>query len=167
VIPLTLMTVVSVLVFGPLTGGLYALCGAWLGAIAGYGAGHLLGRDAIRRLAGSRLNSLSRRLAKRGILTVIAVRLLPVAPFTVVNLVAGASHIRLRDFALGNAVGLLPGTLATAAFVDSVADAIRSPSVTELAVVGAIIGTILAAGWALRTWLRRLSAPSGSGSAGR
>jgi phospholipase D1/2 len=167
VIPLTLMTVVSVLVFGPWTGGLYALCGAWLGSIAGYGAGHLLGRDAIRRLAGSRLNSLSRRLAKRGILTVIAVRLLPVAPFTVVNLVAGASHIRLRDFALGNAVGLLPGTLATAAFVDSVADAIRSPSVTELAVVGAIIGTILAAGWALRTWLRRLSAPSGSGSAGR
>jgi phospholipase D1/2 len=157
VLPLTLMTVVSVLVFGPWTGGLYALAGAWLGALAGYGAGNLLGRDIIRRLAGARLNSLSRRLAKRGVLTVVAARLLPVAPFTIVNLVAGASHIRFRDFAVGNLIGLIPGTLATAAFVDSVADAIRTPSVSEIALVGAILSAIVLAGWGLRSWLRRLS----------
>ena len=37
-------------------------------------------------------------LAKRGLLTMLAVHIIPVAPFTIINLVAGASHIRFRDF---------------------------------------------------------------------
>jgi uncharacterized membrane protein YdjX (TVP38/TMEM64 family) len=36
----------------------------------------------------------------------------PVAPYTVVNLAAGASHIGFRDFALGTLLGIAPGTLA-------------------------------------------------------
>ncbi len=157
VVPLTLMIVASVLVFGPWAGGLYAWIGACLGALAGYLIGQHLGRDLVRRFAGKRLNALSSRLARRGVLAVVAVRMLPVAPFTIVNLVAGASHIRLRDFAIGNAIGLAPGTVAIAVFVDSVADAIRRPSLEELAIVAGVLAFILAAGWALRSWLRRLS----------
>ena len=66
----------------------------------------------MRRYAGERLNSVSRKLSERGLLTIITLRIVPVAPFTVINLVAGASHIRLRDFALGTLVDLLPGVFA-------------------------------------------------------
>jgi hypothetical protein len=76
----------SRLALGPLPGFVYGLIGSLSGAALTYGIGHALGRDAVRRLAGSRLNSLSRRLARRGLL---AVRVIPVAPCTVVNLVAG------------------------------------------------------------------------------
>ena len=41
---------------------------------------------------------------------VITLRIVPVAPFTVVNLVAGASHISFRDFALGTLLGMLAGS---------------------------------------------------------
>ncbi|MEX0959430.1 MAG: VTT domain-containing protein [Burkholderiales bacterium] len=163
-VPLTLMIVASVLVFGPFIGGLYALCGGWLGSIAGYGIGSGLGRSSIRRLAGARLNTISRRLAKRGVVTVAAARLLPVAPFTIVNMVAGASHIRFRDFAIGSAIGLLPGTIAVALFVETVASAVRTPSMFEVAMVAAVLLAILGGSWTLRVWLRRLSNSADSGA---
>ena len=42
-----------------------------------------------------------------------AVRLVPVAPFTIVNLLAGAGHVRFRDFMIGTAVGMTPGIILT------------------------------------------------------
>ena len=74
----------------------------------------------MRRLAGSRLNRITRRLAKKGVMAIAVVRLLPIAPFSVVNAVAGASHIRLRDFMLGTALGMAPGIIVTVIFVDRV-----------------------------------------------
>ena len=50
---------------------------------------------------GPRLNRIRRGIVRRGVLAVAAVRLVPIAPFTVVNLVAGASRIPLLDFVLG------------------------------------------------------------------
>jgi len=55
------------------------------------------------------------------------VRLLPIAPFSVVNAVAGASHIRLREFLLGTALGMLPGIFAIVVFVDRVTAAVTDP----------------------------------------
>jgi uncharacterized membrane protein YdjX (TVP38/TMEM64 family) len=60
-----------------------------LSALLSFGIGHRLGHQTVRRLAGSRLEQLSQRLARQGLLTVIAVRIIPVAPFTVINLIAG------------------------------------------------------------------------------
>ena len=37
--------------------------------------------------------------------------MLPIAPFSIVNVVAGASHIRWSDFLLGTVIGLLPGII--------------------------------------------------------
>ncbi|MDZ7809559.1 MAG: hypothetical protein U5L11_04595 [Arhodomonas sp.] len=37
----------------------------------------------------------------------IVVSLLPLAPFTVTNLVAGAFHLRFRDYMLGTLIGIL------------------------------------------------------------
>ena len=45
------------------------------------------------------------------------VRNLPVAPFTIVNMVAGASHIKLGDFLLGTALGMAPGIVAIMVFI--------------------------------------------------
>lgn len=91
-----------------------------LSALLSFGIDHRLGHQTVRRLAGSRLEQLSQRLARQGLLTVIAVHIIPVAPFTVINLIAGASPIRLRDFLLGTVAGMLPGLLGIAIFIDQV-----------------------------------------------
>ena len=87
-----------------------------------------------RRLSfGERIGRLSHRgaleqLARRGVLAVIAVRLVPVAPFAIVNMIAGASHIRLRDLLLGTAVGMTPGTVAMMIFMEQIMVALKQPS---------------------------------------
>jgi uncharacterized membrane protein YdjX (TVP38/TMEM64 family) len=120
---------VTGIVFGPFFGAVYALAGAIASAVVTYGIGRRLGRDTVRRLAGSRLNRISQQLARRGIFAVALVRMLPLAPYTVVNIVAGASHISLRDFLIGTAIGMLPGILATVVFVDRIVEAMRNPGV--------------------------------------
>jgi len=113
-VPVTLLIVATSLVFGPVTTVVYALSGILASAAVTFALGRILGRDLVRRLAGRRLNRLSRRVARRGVWAVCALRLLPVAPFSAVNMVAGVSHLGFRDFMAGTLLGVLPGVVAIA-----------------------------------------------------
>jgi uncharacterized membrane protein YdjX (TVP38/TMEM64 family) len=92
-----------------------------------------------------------RAMARQGVLAMALVRNLPVAPFGLVNLIAGASHIHFRDYLLGTALGMLPGVLAITLLGDSLGRLIRQPSWTNVLLALAVIGCILLAAW----WLRR------------
>lgn len=153
--PLTILIIVCVLVLGPWQGFVYSLLGALLSAMLTYGLGHLLGRDIVRRLAGKKIGELNRRLARRGLLTIIFVRIIPVAPFTVINLIAGASHIRFRDFAIGSAIGLLPGILGMSLFMDRLAATIQKPDLPAFAMLAAVIAAIVVSGWSFWRWEER------------
>lgn len=151
-VPVMLLIAATGIVFGLFPGALYALAGTLCAAAAGYGVGAALGREAVRKLLGRRINRLSRRIARRGIIAMIVIRLLPLAPFGVVNLVCGASHIRLRDYLLGTLAGILPGILLTTAFAHNLALAIRKPSGETLGVL--LIVVLLLLGFAIG--IRRL-----------
>ena len=152
VVPVTLLVVVAALAFGPVQGFMYGLVGSVLSAVLLYAVGHALGRNTVRRLAGSRLNRLSKRLGERGIIAITVLRMLPVAPFSVVNLVAGASHIKFRDFVIGTVLGLLPGIIAINFFVDRVGATFQNPGIgSALALVAVVLLIALGAIW-LRRW---------------
>ncbi len=146
IVPVTAIIVVTVLAFGPILGFFYALLGMTASALLTFWMGYLLGRQWIRRLAGSRLSHLSRRLAQKGVLAVVLIRLVPVAPFTIVNLVAGASHIRFRDFALGTVLGEVPGLLVLALFIDRVSETVRHPSVMSVTMLVGVVLFLFMAG---------------------
>ncbi len=143
-VPVTVLIVATGVVFGPLLGGLYALLGAVLSAAVTYAIGRQLGRDTVRRLAGRRLNRITRRLAKKGMLAIAVLRLLPIAPFSVVNAVVGASRIRARDFLLGTAIGMAPGIAATVIFVDRVTAAVTDPGVGTFSAVAGLAALLIA-----------------------
>lgn len=153
-VPLTLLIALTVAIYGGLHGGALAFAGAMASASAGYALGRNLGRDIVRRYAGRRLNALSRRLAKRGLLAVLLVRLLPIAPFAVVNVVGGATHLNWRDFLLGTALGLLPGLLLTSAFIDRAIAAIRAPGPGSIALLALLVVVITASIFAVQRKLR-------------
>jgi uncharacterized membrane protein YdjX (TVP38/TMEM64 family) len=144
---------------------LYSFAGALLSAGVVYATGRRLGRDAVRRLAGQRLNRLSRRLARRGLLAIVLVRLVPVAPFSIINAVAGASHIGWRDFLLGSAIGLLPGILMTSAFVDRALEAVRHPGPKAFLALAAVVTVIVAGAWFVQRKLDRAAVGGPAGPA--
>lgn len=152
-VPITLLIAVTGIVFGPLFGAIYAIAGALLSAAVTYGIGRWLGRETVRRLVGARINRLSRRIAKRGILAMLVVRLLPVAPFTIVNIIAGASDIRFRDYMIGTLLGITPGAVITVTFVHHLAEAVRNPSMGTVAVLGLTAALLIGSAVLLQRWL--------------
>jgi uncharacterized membrane protein YdjX (TVP38/TMEM64 family) len=79
--------------------------------------------------------------------------MLPIAPFSIVNVVAGASHIRWSDFLLGTVIGLLPGVLAMTFFVDRALAVIREPGPGTFALLGIAAAVIIALVAVLRRML--------------
>ncbi|NIG06769.1 hypothetical protein F3J13_30825, partial [Burkholderia sp. Tr-849] len=155
-VPVTLLITATGLVFGAWPGVAYAAVGTMAAAAANYGIGRWLGRDAVRRLAGARANRLSEHIGRRGVLAMAVLRLLPIAPFTVVNLVAGASHIGLRDYLVGTAIGMLPGIVLTVTFAHQLTAALSHPrpgAFAWLAAIGlALVGVSVLLVRVLRRW---------------
>ncbi len=153
VFPVTLMIIATGLAFGAILGFAYALLGVELSAVVMYVIGQHLGHDTIRRLSHRWLARASRRLARQGLLAVVLLHIVPVAPFTVVNLIAGASHIRFRDFVLGTLLGMIPGTLALTLFSDQVAATIQAPDAMRISTLLALAVAIGIGTWTLSRWL--------------
>ncbi|MEZ4334753.1 MAG: VTT domain-containing protein [Myxococcota bacterium] len=134
-VPITLLIVATGLVFGAWQGFAYALLGAEVSALAAYAVGRWLGRRGIERVSERWIGRISRRIARQGFLAVVTLRFVPIAPYTVVNLMAGASHIRFRDFALGTLIGLAPGTLLLTVFAGQLETTLGSPTAMRVALL--------------------------------
>jgi phospholipase D1/2 len=161
--PRPLLTLFAVAAFGAWHGFAYAFGGILIAAMATYALGLRLDRQAVRRIARGKLNRLSEVMRHRGLPAMTAVRLVPVAPFAVVNVVAGAIRIRPVHFILGSAIGIVPGTLFATVFGDQLITGLRDPRSINpwlLATLAVIAGVLAAATWLLRRWL--VAASSGS-----
>ncbi|MCA1323864.1 VTT domain-containing protein [Herbaspirillum sp. alder98] len=153
-VPITVLIAVAGVVFGPMMGGLYAIAGVLLSAALGFVLGNWLGHDALRQMLGPRINNLSRRFAQRGIAAMAVIRLLPIAPFTVVNVVAGASHLGLRDYMIGTFAGMAPGIVLTVMFSHNLAEAIRHPSLQSVLVLVAVTAALMLTAFGLQKLLK-------------
>jgi len=149
--PITLLLGATALLFPAPTAVLYCLGGALSAAVTTYGIGRLVGRFRPRWLGHPRLLRIRQQLRRRGILAVIAARMLPVGNFSLINITAGALGVRFRDYLIGNLIGLLPGVLALTAFADRIAATVRQPHARNLIVLGVVAGALGAALW----WLKR------------
>ena len=162
VFPRALITVAAVLAFGPWLGFLCAAIGNLLAAFATYMAGRVFRRDTVRAIAGTRLNTLSRALRRRGLLAITAIRLVPVAPFAVENVVAGAIHIPLREYLLGTFFGMLPGELASTVFGQQLQAALLESSDINYWWIATVVLVLALAAYGVRRFLMRLETTTAS-----
>lgn len=153
-VPLTPLVVASSLLLGPWLGFASSMAGALISGAAGFIAGHLAGRQLLEHYSETRVHRLSKRLSDRGILAVAVLRMVPVAPYTVVNVVAGASHLQLGRFMVGTAIGMVPGVAALSWFSGSLYRAVTEPSAQSLGVLAAATVFIGAGVWLLRRLLK-------------
>jgi uncharacterized membrane protein YdjX (TVP38/TMEM64 family) len=126
--PRWIITMTAVIAFGPWEGFIYAMTGVLVAAVATFLPGRLVGKDRVRRYAGPRLKRIAKFMEQRGLIAVTAVRLVPIAPFPVVNLTMGALRVRPSHFVLGTFIGMLPGMLAATVLSDQLAAALEEPA---------------------------------------
>jgi uncharacterized membrane protein YdjX (TVP38/TMEM64 family) len=138
--PVTILIAATAAAFGPLLGFVLASIGAMLSAVVTFVIGAKLGKDSLRNVLGPRLNRIREQIRRRGVIAVASIRLVPLAPFTVVNLAAGASDIRFLDFILGTAIGMLPGLVVMALLGHQVSELLTHPGGWQFAIlVGAVL----------------------------
>lgn len=140
--PVTILILATAAVFGPWWGMLYSTAGVAASAGLMFAVGAQFGQGVPKLLLGKRWDRLRDRLQRRGLLAMVALRVVPVAPFSLVNLAAGAGSIRFVDFGLGTLIGMGPGIAAIALMGDRIARVLADPSAAQIAVL-----VLCVAGW--------------------
>ncbi len=108
------LTLMSGFLFGPILGGLAAAASATAGAtILFLGAKSCLG-DSLRRKLGPQMERFACGFCKDSFNYLLFLRLVPVAPFWLVNLAPAVMGVRTRSYVLATAIGILPATFVFA-----------------------------------------------------
>lgn len=153
--PRPLITLAAVVAFGPQLGFVYAISGILVAALASYLAGLGLPRREVQKLGGKRLFKLAEILRRRSLSAMMALRLVPVAPFVVVGMCAAAIGIRVQPFLFGTLFGMLPGTLATTVFGDQLAALLDDPARVNYGIIVAIVVLLALTSLIVRRWLAK------------
>jgi uncharacterized membrane protein YdjX (TVP38/TMEM64 family) len=113
-------------------------------ALTTYSIGWWLGQRRLRHYFGPRVNRIKQSFEGRGIVTVTAIRMIPAAPYTLVNLAAGALKIPPLDYTIGTALGLAPGILVMSLLGSTIVGIIAHPTIGGISlIVGLLVGAIL------------------------
>lgn len=153
--PVTLLNLASAIVFGPLLGSAYSFAGCLLGAAATYAVGYFMGKDFVQRIAGRKWERVEKKIGRSGVMAVAALRLLPVAPFTIVNIVSGAFKVPIRNYFLGSLLGLAPGILLINFFAYQFVRAVRHPGAGSYTLLGAsVVLTAVGIVWLQRKFVK-------------
>ena len=154
--PRPLITLAAVIAFGPWLGFLYSLCGICLSSAVTWYMGRHMRRDTVRRIAGPKLDRMIEVLKKHGLVAMTLLRLVPIAPFAVESIVAGAIRMKLWHVVVGTAIGLLPGTLTTTLFGDAIETAVTGAGEVNWWFVGGAITVLAVGAWAVKRWFTRM-----------
>jgi uncharacterized membrane protein YdjX (TVP38/TMEM64 family) len=133
--PVTVLILATAVALGPVSGVVWALAGCLASASATFGVGRMLGADTVLRLLGRRIGDVLRRIRHGGIVPVMIIRNVPIAPYSVVNVVAGASTIRFRDYIVGTALGMAPGIAVVTLLGDRLRGVLEHPTPGNVALL--------------------------------
>ncbi len=100
--------------FGSLVGTLYVNLAATSGATLAFLAGRYLLRDWVEAKFGSRLEPIQAGFARNAFSYLMTLRLIPIFPFFIVNLVCGLTRVSLGTYVLATSVGIIPGSFVYA-----------------------------------------------------
>lgn len=107
-----ILTVSGGLLFGWVAGGIAAVISATLGASILFLVVKISGGEALTRRAGPFVARLKDGFAENALSYMLFLRLVPVFPFFIVNLVPAMLGVPLRTFFIGTLLGIVPGTMA-------------------------------------------------------
>lgn len=157
VAPVTGMIAVCALLFDPWVASIVAIAGVLAATAVNHWIGRHFGRFITERVPPRVAERIERVAGSSDIWSLAGLRLIPVAPFTIVNVVVGVSGVSLRDFLVGTLISMSPGIVLICLSVDRARAALAGEPVFDPWIVAAIAGAGIAL-IALRIWRQRRSA---------
>lgn len=158
------MTATIVIVFAPLQAFTVAMTGSIISGSIGFFLGKKLGMKSMHSLIGDTAEKISGYAKKGGILGITLLRMLPIAPYTAVNLALGMLEVTYTAFIVGTFLGTLPGTAIASFLGFSFLEVWQDPNRKNLTYLG--IGLILwvsiiaASHLAGKMWRKRKGVPA-------
>lgn len=152
--PQFVLIAAAVVAFGPVNGALYSWVGTLVSALIGFGLGRTAGARTLQMFSGEGLDRFMALVGRNGFLASLVVRLVPSAPFIVVNMAAGVTPMRTLDFAAGTALGIIPKIALTAFAGTSILHVLSGGGAESLAALAAGLILWIALGLTARRWLR-------------
>jgi uncharacterized membrane protein YdjX (TVP38/TMEM64 family) len=130
-----LLTLVAGFLFGTLAGTAIVVIGATLGAIIVFLVARTAFGDVLRKRAGPFIRKLEDGFRENALSYLLVLRLIPVFPFWLVNLVPAFLGVRLGTFALGTFVGIIPGAFVYASLGSGLGALIESGQRPDLGII--------------------------------
>lgn len=134
--PVTALSTAVILIFGGVKGFIYATIGALASGLVGYGLGKLIGRRRLLSVFPKAEKAMD-KIKGSGVIGVTVIRMVPIAPFSVVNMAMGVIHVPIFAYLLGTALGLSPGKVMLAIFGQSFIDVFKNPDLHNILIAGA------------------------------
>ena len=153
--PRPFLTLLTIVAFGRWLGFAYSAAGIMVAAMATYYAGRMMRRETVVRLAGGKMEEAGKVLRKHGVIAIFASNMVPVPPFAVQGLIAGAIRIKTWQYVAGSILGMLPGLLAATVFAGELRAALEDPSSISWWLIAAALVVFVAFVWAVRRWFAK------------
>ena len=131
----TILTLAGGAVFGPVSGMLIVNIGATLGATAAFLVARFVLRDWVEKKFGDKLEPFNKGFSKNAINYLLFLRLVPLFPFFLVNLVSGLTKVRLPVYFFGTMFGIMPGSFI---YANAGSNLARINSISDIASVGVL-----------------------------
>lgn len=105
-----ILTITGGFLFGPYLAALYINVGATTGAIINFLVARYLVGKSFQEKYKLQLEKFNRELDSNGANYLLSLRLIPVFPFFLINILAGLTNVNLKTFFWTTALGIIPGS---------------------------------------------------------
>jgi uncharacterized membrane protein YdjX (TVP38/TMEM64 family) len=141
-----LLTLIGGLLFGTVAGGILAAAGATIGAVSLFLIARSAFAEPLAKRGGTALAKLREELRQNGFAYLLALRLVPLVPFWLVNLAAPLCGMGLPQFTIATALGILPVTFITASIGAGIGGVLSQGQTPDFSVLLSwpILGPLLA-----------------------
>jgi uncharacterized membrane protein YdjX (TVP38/TMEM64 family) len=154
-VPQFVLIAAAVVAFGPWLGFAYSWIGTMVSSLVGFWLGRAFAAGLLRDMKSQGVDRFMALIGQNGFMASLIVRLVPSAPFIVVNMAAGVTPMSFAAFAAGTALGVIPKIALTAFAGNSVVQAFNGGGLQHIALLVAVAAIWLAMGLVARQWLKR------------
>ncbi|WAM31875.1 TVP38/TMEM64 family protein [Caldicellulosiruptor naganoensis] len=108
-IPAGIFMLAAGLTFGTFLGSLILVVGTLLSSTVGFVFARYFGKDYVqKKLQNTKFSNLGSKIAQKGFLIILLLRLVPILPYDAINYICGLSKIKYKDFILATLIGTVP-----------------------------------------------------------